>query len=175
MFNHPWKWLVFLLWTLGFGLAQAQICKPESIPVSASDSQFQDNSDGTITDLKTGLMWKQCSEGKSGADCDSGGAQILTWEQALQWVKMVNTSGGFAGHNDWRLPNIKELSSLVALECSDPAINLTRYPNTPSSGYWSSSVVAGDVNYAWRVFFSNGSSIWYEKFNGSQLRLVRSN
>jgi len=62
---------------------------------------FQDNGDGTISDLATGLMWQKTDNG-SGID----------WEHALAYVQMQNKTN-YLGHNDWRLPNTKELQSLV--------------------------------------------------------------
>ena len=174
MGNPRWTGLVVLLLTLGAGQAAAQICQPESIPASTPDSQLQDNGDGTITDRKTGLMWKQCSEGQSGADCASGRAETFTWQQALQQAQAVNSSGGFAGFSDWRVPNIKELSSLVEHQCAEPAINLTRFPNTLRVGFWSASVVAGDSYYGSGVHFNGGKTERNANYSGYKLRLVRS-
>ena len=168
-------WLTLLAMSYA---VQAQTCKPESIPASTPNSQLQDNGDGTITDTKTGLIWKRCLEGQSGSDCASGSAsgsaEAFTWQQALQRAQTVNSSGGFAGFSDWRLPTIKELSSLVEHQCVDPAINLTRFPNASNHWLWSSSAVAGSSNSAWLVGFSHGYALWgYRSYNG-QLRLVRS-
>jgi len=164
-------WLTLLAMSYA---VQAQTCNPESIPASTPNSQLQDNGDGTITDLKTGLIWKQCLEGQSGSDCASGGVETFTWQQALQRAQTVNSSGGFAGFSDWRVPTIKELSSLVEHQCVDPAINLTRFPNASNHWLWSSSAVAGSSNYAWDVFFGNGYPDWLSKNYSDQLRLVRS-
>ena len=62
---------------------------------------FQNNSDGTISDLATGLMWQQTDNG-SGMD----------WEHALAYAQTQNNAN-YLGHNDWRLPNTKELQSIV--------------------------------------------------------------
>ena len=174
MGNQIWTGLVVLLLTLGAGPAAAQTCQPESIPASTPDSQLQDNGNGTITDLKTGLIWKQCLEGQSGSDCASGGVETFTWQQALQRAQTVNSSGGFAGFSDWRLPTIKELSSLVEHQCVDPAINLTRFPNASNHFLWSSSAVAGLTYSAWNFYFYDGGANWDFKSNYNQLRLVRS-
>jgi len=64
-------------------------------------NDFVDNTDGTITDRATGLMW---------AKEDSG--QGMNWQEALAWVQQKN-AGNFLGYNDWRLPNAKELQSIV--------------------------------------------------------------
>ena len=174
MRNQTWTGVVVLLLMLGAGTVQAQICHPESIPASTPDSQLQDNGDGTVTDTKTGLIWKQCLEGQSGSDCASGSVETFSWQQALQRAQTVNSGGGFAGFSDWRVPTIKELSSLVEYQCWEPAINLTRFPHASSDGVWSSSAVAGYTFNAWGVGFYYGYAGWNGKGDGNQLRLVRS-
>jgi len=62
---------------------------------------FENNNDGTVSDLATGLMWQQTDNGLG-----------IDWEQALIMVQQKN-SENYLGHNDWRLPNTKELQSLV--------------------------------------------------------------
>jgi len=176
MGNQIWTGLIFLLFSLVTWMVQAQTCHPESIPASTPDSQLQDNGDSTVTDLKTGLMWKQCVEGQSGSDCARGSAETFSWQQALQRAQTVNSSGGFAGFTDWRLPNIKELRSLVEQQCQDPAINMTRFPATSSDGVWSSSAVAGYAGYssfAWDVNFYIGNFTLSSMDYYHQLRLVR--
>ena len=61
-------------------------------------NDFRDNGDGTITDRATGLMWQKADSGKG-----------MNWEQALAYAAGVK----LAGHSDWRLPNAKELQSIV--------------------------------------------------------------
>ena len=61
-------------------------------------NDFVDNGNGTITDSATGLMWQSV---------DSGAA--MTWEQALAWAENLE----YGGYDDWRLPNAKELQSIV--------------------------------------------------------------
>ena len=151
---------------------QAQTCKPASIPPSTPDTQLLDHGDGTISDTKTGLMWKKCAEGLSGENCDTGSVLTFNWQQALEQPGIVNSSG-FAGYTDWRLPNIKELTSIVEEQCYDPAININRFPGTPSSNFWSASADSYYSGDAWYVKFSFGSSHGFNR-NGSRLvRLVR--
>lgn len=115
----------------------AQICKPESIPATTPTNRFIVHANGTVTDKTTGLMWKKCSEGQSGDDCGTGSPSRYNWGQALQQAQEINDSGGFAGYRDWRLPNIKELYSIVENQCLYPAINLDVFPNTPYYNYTS--------------------------------------
>ena len=172
--------LIFLFFSLVAGTAQAQTCKPESIPASTPTSQLQDNGDGTVTDLKTGLMWKQCAEGQFGSGCAEGTAtEYAMWQNALLRAQEVNTGGGFAGFTDWRVPNIKELASLVEHQCTGPAINLTRFPNTPSSYFGSSSIQAGRSDYFWRIsryglVLTGSTNVTNPLIDKARLRLVRS-
>lgn len=153
----------------------AQTCKPDSIPASTPDSQLVDNGNGTVTDSKTGLMWKKCLEGLAGNSCESGTAGSFTWQKALQQPNAVNDSGGFAGYIDWRLPNIKELISIVEEQCYDPAINLNRFPNTPSSVFWSGTSLVGSTTpgWTWSVSFNNGHSSYSNRSSSLAVRLVR--
>ena len=72
-------------------------------------NNFIDNGDKTITDAATGLTWQK-------ADSSKG----LNWEDALQYCENLT----LGGHDDWRLPNAKELQSLV---------DYTRSPETSHS------------------------------------------
>lgn len=79
-------------------------------------NQFVNNGDGTISDNATGLMWTQADGGEG-----------LDWIEALEYVRTKN-SESYLGHNDWRLPNIKELQSILDYTRSpdatdSPAIN----------------------------------------------------
>ncbi len=75
--------------------------------VEYGKNQFHDNGDGTITDRATGLTWMQRDSGHLKAGPKQDGR--MNWEQALRWAEELQ----HAGHSDWRLPNIKELQSIV--------------------------------------------------------------
>jgi hypothetical protein len=151
----------------------------DGIPASTPDSQLivnldeNGNQNYTISDARTGLMWKQCSEGLHGDGCTEGALADFNWFGALQAPVTLNANGGFAGHTDWRLPNMKELHSIVEKRCVDPAINDTRFPNTLKVGYWSSSPVAQDTRYAWHVYFYDGSALRNLRSSNKHVRLVR--
>lgn len=150
-----------------------QTCKP-AIPASTPTGQFVDHGDGTVTDIHTGLMWKQCLEGLSGSGCATGTLLTFTWQGALQQPGVVNGGGGFSGHADWRLPNIKELRSIVEEQCMFPAINLTLFPNDLGSYVWSSSPYAYVSDGAWDVNFDDGSAFFnYGRGGNRAVRLVR--
>ena len=169
------KSLTFFLMTLLPILAGAQACQT-NILATTPTNRFTINNDGTVSDTKTGLTWKRCSEGQSGLDCRIGAAAKYTWQGALQQAQSVNNNGGFAGYKNWRLPNIKELDSIVETQCIEPSINLVIFPESQSGLYWSSSTSAeysGYSGYAWYVTFDYGVSDDYPKDGNSFVRLVR--
>lgn len=153
--------------------AQAVTCQ-NGIPASNPDSIYTVHGDGTVTDTRTGLMWKQCREGYDGASCTADASTIL-----FKWGAALTHAEGhiFAGHSDWRLPNQKELESLLE-ECrTSPAINDGIFPNEPTSSslgllVWSGSPVVGSSN-AWSLDFNNGDIYGVGRDYGSHVRLVR--
>ena len=126
-------------------LVNAQECFDEAVYLTTPMKEFVVHGDGTVSHLRTGLMWKQCLQGTSGDQCQTGEASLLTWEQAFTELKAVNQDG-FGGHNDWRLPNAKELSSIIEYGCHDPALNITAFPNMTSNKVWSSTPLGGDMS-----------------------------
>jgi len=107
------------------------------------ENDFVDNGDGTISDNATSLMWAQDDSGTG-----------MNWEEALAYVQQMNAEN-YLGYNDWRLPNVKELQSLVdysrspdttASAAIDPLFNATSITNeagqTDYAFYWSSTTHA---------------------------------
>jgi hypothetical protein len=151
------------------GSYAAQLCHSYWPKPSTPINRFANNDDGTITDSVTGLTWKRCSEGLSGSICEIGTPAIFTWQEALQ----VGANSTFAGKKDWRLPNIKELGSIVERQCTMPAINEIVFPATPTMSFWSSSPYAENQNFAWNVYFPYGISDGNNKSYKFFVRLVR--
>ncbi len=127
---------------------------------------FQNNGDGTISDLSTGLMWQQTDSG-SGID----------WENALAYAQTQN-SANYLGHNDWRLPNSKELQSLVDYTRSPGATNSANV-GTAINPLFSCTAITNDGGkadypYYWTstsaISIANGSypSAWYVAFGRAE-------
>lgn len=123
-----------------------------------------------IYDDQIDLTWRRCPEGMAwnGTTC-SGSAQTFTHVAALKQASAQAASSGKA----WRLPNVKELESIVDIAQSNPAIDRTAFPATPSTAFWSSSPFAGDPAFARSVNFNNGSVGSGVRSNGAAVRLVR--
>ena len=125
---------------------------------------FVDNGDGTVTDTVTGLMWSQATDGR------------MAWDDAIRHCEGLT----LAGYDDWRLPNRKELRSILCYSCIYVLIdrNYFDYPGTLESYYWSSTTYAGDTNHAWMVtvltgMASYGGSSEYDKSINASVRAVR--
>ena len=172
---QPQRYLTTLIgvWSLLLSSLSNGVC--ENITQSTPDSRLIDNGDSTISDHATGLMWKQCSEGQSSDSACSGNFSTHNWQEALQVASTLNAAAGFAGFNDWRLPNIKELRSIVEMACHTPAINSNRFPNSDSGNYWSATASISNTNNAWRIEFGDGetSDSRDSRTNSYAVRLVR--
>jgi len=164
---------VFLLSAQANGQAFSFGCTNENAAVvpTTPTEDFTLVGNGTVIHKATGLMWMQCSVGQTWtSDGCSGAANGYLWQGAMQLAE----GASFAGYNDWRLPNKNELASIVEDRCSSPAINLTIFPGTEPSWYWSSSPYTDKSDFAWSVFFSNGEVSGDYKYGAGRVRLVRS-
>ncbi|CAK8716617.1 MAG: Protein of unknown function (DUF1566) [Candidatus Electronema aureum] len=147
--------VIALFFVAGSSQAQQQICK--STTIVASTNHLVGGSDGTVTDSKTKLMWKRCPEGFNYSSANNtcaaaaGTASLYTWSNALARPGVANATK-FANYENWRLPNIKELQSIVEEQCYNPAINLTIFPSTSISSVWSNSPLP-DASNAWYINF----------------------
>lgn len=140
-------------------------------------NDYTDNGDGTVTDNNTGLMWQQADDGNT-----------YDWENALAYAE----NSEFAGHSDWRLPNVKEMQSIVDYDYSptatdaayvgpaiDPIFTCTPLPSSVQEAgydddygyYWSSTSAlfqsGGTYYYAWYVAFGRAVNGEGEDFHGA--------
>ena len=159
---------------------------------------YTDNGDGTITDNNTGLMWEKKD--------DSGGIHDVnptyTWgmysaphtmngTMVTAFLAALNSAEGFAGHTDWRIPNLRELQSIVDYQIPYPGptlgapfhhaatcggcveVTATTCSCTAPAYYWASTTFRGDPNYAWSVNFELGLVTPANKSLALSVRAVR--
>ena len=135
---------------------------------SYGQNSFSDNGNGTITDAATGLMWSQDDNGSG-----------LDFAGALAWVVQANAENHL-GYGDWRLPNVKELQSILDYSRSpdttgsaaiDPLFNTSAITNEAGAVdypyYWSNTthIGYGDIPGANATYLSFGRAMGY--MNGS--------
>jgi hypothetical protein len=124
-----------------------QSCDTRLYPLSAPTDRFVDNHDGTVTDNSTHMMWMRCSMGQdwNGSACTKT-PEAMAWQAAQDATLALNKQGGYAKHDDWRLPRIPELAAIVERQCADPRINIAVFPDTPAAYYWTASNRRGKNN-----------------------------
>ncbi len=122
-------------------------------PKPTNGHNYLNNNDGTITDLDTGLMWTQVP------------SSAMNWNAALAYAEGLTT----AGFTDWRLPNVKELQTLVDITLAtatsaagaQPCIQRKLFPAATATAYWSSTPLrggGGSPTQAWLVEFGVNTS-----------------
>jgi hypothetical protein len=144
---------------------------------------YVDNGDGTISDPNTGLMWEKLSDDGSIHDRNDR----YTWGDAFAVKIATLNSSSFAGHSDWRLPNKKELVSIVNDEIAAPgptvlasfntgcapACTVTTCSCTLQDAYWSSTSLAVLPGSAWGVDYATGGVVTAYKSATAPVRAVR--
>lgn len=146
---------------------------------------LEDNGDGTIVDLNTRLVWEKLS--RDGGVHDR--KHTYVWDQGIDAkIAQLNTAPCFAGHCNWRLPNVKELQSIAdfgrqglakafstkcvpgctALDCS-----CTPPPAAPfSTGFWSSTTNVAVPTEAWQLLHVSGATVTRAKSESASVRAV---
>ncbi|MCW5577042.1 MAG: CotH kinase family protein [Dokdonella sp.] len=130
------------------------------------------NPDGSVSDPHTGLQWDACALGQDAANQCNGTALSYNWQNALKEVRTRNQQN-WHGHGDWRLPNVKELASLIEIGSAWPALDATTSPNAPPTAHWSSTTDDKVWRMAWAAFFGTGNVFAKDKATTAALRLVR--
>lgn len=100
-------------------------------------NDFSDNKDGTVTDRATGLMWTQADS-----------ARGMNWQDALAWVVARNKEKHL-GHSDWRLPNAKELQSIVDYTRAPQATQPSQQGPAIDPVFRISKLEGGEYPYFW--------------------------
>jgi hypothetical protein len=135
------------------------------------DPRFTDNGDGTVTDNMTGLVWSKNA---------NMFVETQTWYAAMDACAALadngidRTDGSQPG--DWRLPNVKELQSLMDYGQSNPVLPVDHpFLEVQSSSYWTSTTYALSDYFSWGISLSNGynAPAYYKNGNNGFIWCVR--
>ena len=132
---------------------------------------FTVSADGQeITDEATGLIWMRCPYGTVlNANSCVGFPRYVMWYEALAEAEVYSR----AQKQLWRVPNVKELATLIDRSLIDRATNPSYFPDTPSAPFWSSTPYGSDAFFGWVVHFFDGAVYYTYLEDLSALRLVR--
>ncbi len=109
-----------------------------------------------VVDKETDLVWQ-----------DNSKIVQKSWSSAKVYCRNLS----LGGHNNWRLPHIDELISIVDTSKNNPAIKKI-FKNTFSIFYWSATEFKGNSSAAWRVDFNDGNDYYYSKSDVLYVRCV---
>ena len=137
-------------------LAVRCVTRDQLSPGRLYPSEPQAEADIVVRDTGTGLMWRRCSLGQTGDRCEDGDASMMGWTEALSACR----DNGFAGYQDWRLPSVNELMSILDYEAANPAVDEDAFPGAAFAyqevAHWSSTTLKGGPREAMAVDFSLG-------------------
>ena len=146
----------------------------KTVAATTPAERFIIESHNVVKDLDTGLQWQRCPLGANWSDetgCEVVGQLQHSWDQALA-----------AGQDGWRLPNKKELASIIEYQCRAPALNQQLFPaliSVPSGDidnavYWTSTpLIYFSQPTVWAIDFADGAFVNRAASEGLKVRLVR--
>lgn len=127
---------------------------PRAFVAPQQHAQF--TADYTTRDQLSGLTYRTCAEGQTGAGC--AGSSSQPWANAAPLCSALNAANGgagYAGLTDWRVPSVAELANLLNFQSSAPTGDAAYFPNTLNGGYWSADEYKVSNAYGWAVSFNN--------------------
>ena len=166
---------------------QVDDCVNAVVGLAGGSPRWVDNGDGTVTDNLTGLQWEKKTDDSTVHDIDNTYSWLTGggWADGTVFTMFlgelnncvstdgISTSGGFAGHCDWRLPTIGELQGMLNPGCLPGCLDAIFGVHHSSDAWWSSSTFSGDNLRAWSLETGAGSVSHESKTNSRTARAVR--
>lgn len=135
-------------------------------------ASYDTSTTGVVVDNVSGLMWEQAARGQTvteGCAADKLGFLTCPNRYAVTYCAALRAGG----YSDWRLPTVLELYSLTDFTLPAPTIDLTAFPETPSSSFWTVTRQAGHLDNAWLINFKLGGDTIDFIDNPHPVRCVR--
>lgn len=169
----------------GFSFTKLDV---SGVPLTDQSVNYETEPWACVYDNVTELVWEVKSDDGSIHDKDNtyrwGGITAIGLEHTnaegiyySDWDILVNGSNagdGLCGYNNWRVPTVAELSTIVNKDTFNPAIDTKYFPNTVLEWFWSSSPIVNDANSAWIIHYIFGYSTFNHRGHNGHVRLVRS-
>jgi len=134
------------------------------ITTKETPNRFIDNGDGTVTDSILKVTFVKDPSSIPGLD------KVMDFSSAVEACARLN----YAGKQDWRLPTVKELSSIIDYSCCNPAWDKNIFGGKFDDWYWTSTLCAWNTGAAWCVGSGDGDVLNVGKANRDYVRPVRS-
>lgn len=150
------------------GLAAKPECLVGSPSVEAATPtdrfEILNEQPNVATDKVTGLMWMRCPWGMTLNTVYGCIPAVVTprlgWKDAIDKADDPAGDGSHSlfGKSGWRVPNVKELASIIEHGCESPSINKLVFPSTPVGKFWTSSPISktGALSNVWAIDFQTG-------------------
>ncbi len=136
----------------------------------------QHNGDGYASDTDSGLMWEIKENGDNATDLNNpnDADNTYSWADLSTFIDNLNAIS-YAGYSDWRLPNVKELETIIDLSVPEPGPVVIQdvFINCRQDFYWTNTPDAADSSRAWAIDFSSAGEVTASKTNAYHVRAVR--
>lgn len=145
-------------------------CNP-LIPSNIEASRYKVVTVNSVEDTVTGLIWLRCPLGYSWSQAAATCTEMIDEPSSYTWTEALNTAAGKG--DGWRLPNSKELETLVKRNCYNPAIETSVFSNVGVGFMWSATPASAYFGNAWAIQFRNGGVVSVDKKSAYSVRLVK--
>ena len=164
--TKPFFKIAVLAWAVSVPATHAQICNINMAKTTV-EGRFIKDEQGYVIDAANKLIWDICSIGQiyASGQCVGTPTEFNTWKEALQFA---------AAKDGYRMPNIKELETIVERACIEPSIDQDSFPDTPLAIYWSNTPAPTSSSLKGYVIdFTDGSEIVRDVNRPKNLRLIK--
>lgn len=166
-------YVIILFVLLFYEFSAAQTCDFSKKPSTPSERFIihKDRLNGAVTDTVTNLMWTRSIVLGAIDGLNDYNIMTMKWREAMLYAKKSK----FLGFDNWRLPSLRELKTIIEKRCNSPAINLEVFLNFNNYLVWTSDFynTRNGAYYAKIIDFKNGKSYYDYQVASNHILLTR--